>query len=88
MSVYVDDPIWPFRGMMMCHMIADTPDELHAMADKIGMQRKHRLGIDRAHHADARQCFGRYGPVRICVDRDDMRTGSYCVQILGEIGRK
>jgi hypothetical protein len=39
-SVYVDQPIWPFRGMMMCHLVADTPEELHAMADKIGMQRK------------------------------------------------
>ena len=39
MTVYVDDPIWPFRGMVMCHMVADTLDELHAMAERIGMQR-------------------------------------------------
>jgi Protein of unknown function (DUF4031) len=40
LSVYVDNPIWPYRGMLMCHMVADTPEELHAMADRIGMQRK------------------------------------------------
>ena len=32
MAVYVDDMKWPFKGMMMCHMLADTSEELHAMA--------------------------------------------------------
>lgn len=40
MSVYVDDPIFPFGGMMMCHMVADTREELLAMVDNIGVQRK------------------------------------------------
>ncbi len=40
MAVYVDDMNAKFGRMIMCHMIADTKDELLAMADTIGVQRK------------------------------------------------
>lgn len=40
MTVYVDTMKAPFRGMKMCHMVADTTEELLAMADEIGVQRK------------------------------------------------
>lgn len=40
MTVYVDDMRAQFRGMIMCHMIAHTADELHAMADRIGVARR------------------------------------------------
>lgn len=40
MAVYVDDMKQPFRRMKMCHMIADSRDELLQMARDIGMDAK------------------------------------------------
>ncbi|MEK8033146.1 DUF4031 domain-containing protein [Ideonella sp. DXS29W] len=40
MAVYVDNMRAPFRGRLMCHMVADTDDELHEMADRLGLPRR------------------------------------------------
>lgn len=50
MSVYVDTARHPFRGYIMCHMIADTLDELHQMADQIGMERRWFQAPPKASH--------------------------------------
>lgn len=40
MAVYIDSYNASFGRMKMCHMIADTKDELLQMCDKIGVSRK------------------------------------------------
>jgi len=40
MTVYVDDAVTWWRGQRWAHLMADTLDELHAMAAQLGMPRR------------------------------------------------
>jgi hypothetical protein len=56
MSVYVDDMEAPFkagsRTFIMCHMLADTDEELHEMASAIGISRAHWQRPPKTSHYD------------------------------------
>jgi hypothetical protein len=39
-TAYVDDMRAPLGRLILCHMLADTEAELHAMADRIGVARR------------------------------------------------
>ena len=40
MAVYVDDAVHLWRGQRWAHLMADTLDELHAMAERLGIPRR------------------------------------------------
>lgn len=48
MAVYVDKAQHAFGRMVMCHMMADTEAELHAMAARIGVARRWYQGWAKA----------------------------------------
>ena len=52
MTVYIDDMRAQYGRMVMCHMLADTDAELHAMAAKIGVARKwhQKAGTPHSHY--------------------------------------
>ena len=51
MTVYVDDFRAPYGRMRMCHLLADTDQELHAMVDAIGVSRRHHQnGMSGSHY--------------------------------------
>lgn len=52
MSVYVDAPVNPLGRMMMCHMMADTPAELSAMALALGLDLRWFQAHSSAPHFD------------------------------------
>jgi hypothetical protein len=39
MGVYVDEPIYEWRGFRWCHLTADSAEELHAFAARLGLKR-------------------------------------------------
>jgi len=39
MAVYVDSLIWEWRGLLWCHLTADTTEELHGFAIRLGLSR-------------------------------------------------
>ena len=65
MTIYVDDMRAPYGRLIMCHMVADTEQELHTMADKIGVARKWYQGDHYDIALSKRALAVQYGAVEI-----------------------
>jgi hypothetical protein len=80
MSVYVDDAVTLWRGRRWAHLMADTLDELHAFADRLGIPRRaFQNKTSGAHYdlpADVREQAIALGAIPISrhLDRDLVRA--------------
>ncbi|MGS1077633.1 DUF4031 domain-containing protein [Pseudoxanthomonas beigongshangi] len=74
MSVYVDDAVHPWRGQRWAHLMADTLEELHAMAQRLGIPRRaFQNKTSGAHYdvtVDLREDAIRLGAIPISRHRD------------------
>lgn len=68
--VYVDDMRAPYGRMIMCHMLADTDEELHAMAQKIG--------VNRRWHQRAGTIYSHYD---ICMSKRELAVNHGAIEI-------
>lgn len=73
MAVYVDNARNAYRGMKMCHMVADRLAELIAMADAIGLPRRHFQAFSHPHF-DLSQSYRARAIAKgaIAVDKHDL----------------
>lgn len=80
MSVYVDDAVMLWRGQRWAHLMADTLEELHAMAAQLGLPRRafqdKRSGVHYDVTVDMRAQALELGAVAISrhVDREQVRA--------------
>jgi hypothetical protein len=82
MTVYVDDVRHRFGRMIMCHMFADSLDELLAMADRIGVTRTWiqghpQLSIDKAKQASWLHFDISVGKKALAIKAGAVLTGKY-----------
>lgn len=52
MTVYVDNERIPWRGKLWCHLVADSLEELHQFADRLGLRRSWFQGKSSYPHYD------------------------------------
>lgn len=78
MSVYVDDAVHPWRGQRWAHLMADTLEELHAMAQRLGIPRRAFQNKTSGAHYDVtaylREDAIRLGAIPISRHRDRVQV--------------
>lgn len=75
MPVYMDRRKMPYGRMLMSHLLADTLPELHAMADTIGLARRHfQVNTGKVPHYDLSQAFRAKAVKAGAIEIDRLKT--------------
>ncbi len=89
MPVYVDNAVHRFGRMLMCHMFADTVEELHAMADRIGIARRWYQGPPKTRMPHYDICKSKRAlAVSFGATEVDQRAMYYAYQRMQQAARK
>jgi len=84
MAVYVDSAFNQFGRMRMCHLLADTEAELHAMAEKLGLKREWYQGKASTPHYDVAKGKRALAVSLGAIEIDRQRMYSIIKKIRGE----
>lgn len=92
MAVYVDDMKAAYGRMVMCHMTADTREELDAMADRVGVNRRwiQHPGTHKEHYDIAlckRELAIRWGALEITWRETALRCRAKHTALTGQAQR-
>lgn len=71
--VYVDEATWEWRGQLWSHLLADSIDELHEFAGRLGLRRSWFQGSSRFPHYDL-TANKRLQAIRLGAQAVDVRT--------------
>lgn len=84
MSVYVDDFRAPYGRMVMCHMLADSEQELHDMAEQLGLPRKYYQAHASTPHYDICLSKRRLAVQLGAIEIDRRETATLCRRLTAE----
>lgn len=87
MAVYVDSEGIRWRGREWCHLVADTLEELHAFAVRLGLQRRWFQGQGRYPHYDVTMELRRKALRLGAIDADRAALVACCKRIRSDMLR-
>ncbi|WP_045739017.1 DUF4031 domain-containing protein [Xanthomonas sp. MUS 060] len=85
MAIYVDSEAIRWRGRQWCHMVADTLEELHVFAGRLGLERRWFQGSCRYPHYDVTMAVRSRALRMGAIDADRATLITCCKQVRSQV---